>query len=93
VYPNGKQREDGMVSTTYRPMVHSQGSTEYHLGHREKSQNKYINILKYHKQFPITLQLSEEFLPRNWQYCSTLYVVKTTSSIFYPVNVFMGSIS
>jgi hypothetical protein len=71
-------------------MVHRQVSTEYHLGHSEKSQNKYINILKYHKQFPITLQLSEEFLPRNWQYCSTLYVVTTTPFVFYPVNVFMG---
>jgi hypothetical protein len=71
-------------------MFHSQGSTEHHLGHSEKSQNKYINILKYHKQFPITLQLSKEFLPRNWQYCSTLHVVATTSFVFYPVNAFMG---
>lgn len=45
-----------------------EGAGEHHLGLREKSWDKYIEMLEFREKFVMSLEISREYLSGNWQY-------------------------
>jgi hypothetical protein len=67
-----------------KPGYHSPFSTVFlEPGFREKSWNRWINVLKYREKFQIYLEISQEFLSSSWQCCSNLRVLPTDFSFSY----------